>query len=74
MSDILYANLTVQDRSKRKPITYVIEKQPFVKRKDNILHYSNVRDRRLINKTGASNDLHIVRVEVIKVIGQSQVY
>ena len=74
MSDILYANLTVQDRSKRKPITYVIEKQPFVRRKDNILHYSEFRDMRLINKVGASNDLHIVRVDVIKIVGKSQVY
>jgi len=71
MTEILFTNLTLEDRSKRKPVKYIVEKQPFVRSADNMLHYDSIRDRRIIHKTKAKCDLYIVDVEVIKVVGET---
>ena len=67
---ILYANLTLQDRTGRKPKTYTLEKQVYTHRKSNILSYSIAKDRRLIHRVGAKNDLHVVKVDVIREVGE----
>ena len=73
-SEIKLVNLTLQDRTKRKPVTYTLERVIWIERPKMMLLLSNIRDRRIINKTGAKNDLHVVKVEVIKVVGKSNVY
>ena len=67
---ILYANLTLQDRTGRKPKTYTLEKQVYTHRKGNILKYSNLKDRRIINRLKVKNDLHVVKVDVIREVGE----
>ena len=67
---ILYANLTLQDRTSRKPKTYTLEKQVYTHRKGNVLLYSVAKDRRLIKRVGAKNDLHVIKVDVIREVGE----
>jgi hypothetical protein len=73
-SEIKLVNLTLQDRTKRKPVTYTLERIVYIERPNMMLLLSNIRDRRIINKTGCNNDLHVVKVEVIKVVGKSNIY
>ena len=67
---ILFANLTLQDRTSRKPITYTLEKQVYTHREGNLLQYSIAKDRRLIHRVGAKNDLHVINVDVIREVGE----
>jgi hypothetical protein len=73
-SEIKLANLTLQDRTSRKPVTYYLENVVWIDRKNNMLLMKNNLDRQIINKTKSKNDLHVVKVEVIKVVGKSNVY
>ena len=74
MSKIYYANLVLQDRSKRKIKTYTVNKCVYTPRADKMLKWGRRRDRRIINRVGAKTDLYIAHVDVIKVVGKSNVY
>jgi hypothetical protein len=73
-SEIKLINLTLQDRTSRKTVTYYLENVVWIDRKNNMLLMKNNLDRQIINKTKSKNDLHVVKVEVIKVVGKSNVY
>jgi len=73
-SEIKLVNLTLQDRTKRKPVTHHLERVVYIERPNMMLLMNNTRDKRIINKTGCNNDLHVVKVDVIKVVGKSNVY
>ena len=68
--EILLVNLTLEDRDKRPFKRYTLNNQVYTHRKSNILRYSEIKDRRLIRKCKANNDLYVINVEVLKQVGR----